>query len=165
MDLARAVRARERVLNAFNREQSDFATLREWNDYLERREELIFNLTEGIDVTATEAAIAEHRRVHGSEIAALNARRRAASGFGDASGAEADGGYVPEAANAMTAMPVPTSAVRRGLEATSLGYDENTEEGRRARAEAIARACGFDGKAFARLRCVREAFATIWAGA
>ena len=59
-------------------------------------------------------------------------------------------------------MPVPTSAVRRGLENASLGFDENTEEGKRARAEAIARACGFDGKAVAKERCLREAFATIW---
>ena len=60
------------------------------------------------------------------------------------------------------AMPVPTSAVRRGLENACLGFDENTEEGKRARAEAIARACGFDGKAVAKERCLREAFATIW---
>jgi len=52
--------------------------------------------------------------------------------------------------------------VRRGLENASLGFDENTEEGKRARAEAIARACGFDGKAVAKERCLREAFATIW---
>ena len=49
------------------------------------------------------------------------------------------------------------------MEKTSLDYDENTEEGRKARAAAIARACGFDGRAVAKARCLREAFATIWA--
>ena len=69
----------------------------------------------------------------------------------------------PETANGdVVAQPVPTSAVRRGLENANLGFDENTEEGKRARAEAIARACGFDGKAVAKERCLREAFATIW---
>lgn len=162
-DLTRAVRARQRVLAVYNRAQSDFATLREWNDYLETREELIFNLAEGVDVAATEATIAEYRRTHASEIAVFAARARA-DGGGDAEvGGPGDGGYAPAASGPATAVPVPTSAVRRGLEATSLGYDENTEEGRRARAEAVARACGFDGRAVAKTRCLREAFATIWA--
>ena len=43
--LARSLRARQRVLAAFNKRQSDFASLREWNDYLERVEKLIFNLS------------------------------------------------------------------------------------------------------------------------
>ena len=79
-----------------------------------------------------------------------------------------DGGYAPEAAGAAAAaaaaapVPVPTSAGRRGLENANLGFAENTEEGKRARVEAIARACGFDGKAVAKERCLREAFATIW---
>ena len=77
---------------------------------------------------------------------------------------DAGEGYAPETANGdVVAQPVPTSAVRRGLEKTSLDYDENTEEGRKARAAAIARACGFDGRAVAKARCLREAFATIWA--
>ena len=171
--LARSLRARQRVLAAFNKRQSDFASLREWNDYLERVETLIFNLTEGVDVNATEAAIAEHKRAHASEIAHFAARAReeaaAAAAAGEDAGMEdagaRDGGYAPEAAGAaatVAPVPVPTSAVRRGLENTSLGFDENTEEGKRARAEAIARACGFDGKVVAKERCLREAFATIW---
>ena len=123
---------------------------------------------------ATEAAIAEHKRAHASEIAHFAARAReeaaaAAAAAGEDAGMEdagaRDGGYAPEAAGAaatVAPVPVPTSAVRRGLENTSLGFDENTEEGKRARAEAIARACGFDGKAVAKERCLREAFATIW---
>ena len=74
--LARSLRARQRVLAAFNKRQSDFASLREWNDYLERVETLIFNLTEGVDVNATEAAIAEHKRANASEIAHFAARAR-----------------------------------------------------------------------------------------
>ena len=170
--LARSLRARQRVLAAFNKRQSDFASLREWNDYLERVETLIFNLTEGVDVNATEAAIAEHKRANASEIAHFAARAREEAAASAAAGEEAgtedaarDGGYAPEAAGAAAAaapVPVPTSVVRRGLENASLGFDEKTEEGKRARAEAIARACGFDGKAVAKERCLREAFATIW---
>ena len=169
--LARSLRARQRVLAAFNKRQSDFASLREWNDYLERVETLIFNLTEGVDVNATEAAIAEHKRANASEIAHFAARaREEAAAVAAAAGEEAgtedtarDSGYAPEAAGAAAApVPVPTSAVRRGLKNANLGFDENTEEGKRARAEAIARACGFDGKAVAKERCLREAFATIW---
>ena len=95
--------------------------------------------------------------------------RTAQAAAGEEAGTEdtaRDSGYAPEAAGAAAAaaapVPVPTSAVRRGLENANLGFDENTEEGKRARAEAIARACGFDGKAVAKERCLREAFATIW---
>ena len=79
-------------------------------------------------------------------------------------GGGAGGGCGPETGDGeVVAQPGPTGAVRRGLEKTSLDYDENTEEGRKARAAAIARACGFDGRAVAKARCLREAFATIWA--
>ena len=165
--LARATRARQRVLAVFNARQSDFESLRAWNDHLERVETLIFNLTEGVDVSATESAIAEHRRAHASEIArfAQRARDEGRAARGEAAEAMDVGeGYAPETANGdAVAQPAPTSAVRRGLERASLDYDENTEEGRRARAAAIARACGFDGRAVAKARCLREAFATIWA--
>lgn len=165
--LARATRARQRVLAVFNARQSDFESLRAWNDHLERVEELIFNLTEGVDASATESAIAEHKRRNVSEIAryAARARDEGRAAMGETAEAmDAGEGYAPETANGdVVAQPVPTSAVRRGLEKTSLDYDENTEEGRKARAAAIARACGFDGRAVAKARCLREAFATIWA--
>ena len=74
--LARATRARQRVLAVFNARQSDFESLRAWNDHLERVEELIFNLTEGVDASATESAIAEHKRRNASEIARYAARAR-----------------------------------------------------------------------------------------
>lgn len=156
--LMKSVRVRARVMAVFNKRRSDFETLAEHNDYLERAEDLIYNLTEGIDVNANERALNEYKREHASEIAYVNARARE-------EGREVSGNDVEATragANANPA-PIPTSALRRGLENTTLkAYDENTEEGRRAMAEIIGRACGFDARATAKARCVEEAFKTIW---
>ena len=113
--LARATRARQRVLAVFNARQSDFESLRAWNDHLERVEALIFNLTEGVDASATESAIAEHKRRNASEIAryAARARDEGRAAMGETAEAmDAGEGYAPETANGdVVAQPVPTSAV------------------------------------------------------
>ena len=57
--LTKSLRASARVLAIFNKRQGDFETLKAYNDYLERVEELIFNMSEGIDVSATERVLAE----------------------------------------------------------------------------------------------------------
>ena len=52
----------------------DFNELREYNDYLEQVEDIIFNLCEGIDVKATEAKVDAYRKENAGEIARLNKR-------------------------------------------------------------------------------------------
>jgi len=174
MDLTKALRARQRVTSVYNKRQGDFATLREWNDYLESVEEMIFNLTEGIDVAATEQKLNDYRRENATEIAYIANRLRAETsanaGANEVRGMEVDDpdSYAPGGVGAASVavpapVPIPTSAVRKGLEGTSItGWDDSTEEGRAARAQAAAQACGFDSRAVAKERCLREAFATIW---
>lgn len=167
--LTKSLRARARVLAIFNKRQGDFETLKAYNDYLERVEELIFNLSEGIDVSATERVLAEYKRENATEIAYINARLKEEGQDGvcamvgtttEGDGAAARG---VSTTTVVAPVPIPTSAVRRGLESTSLnGFDENTAEGRQMLADAIAKACGFDSRAVAKARCAREAFATIW---
>nr|CAG4638680.1 EOG090X0BPM [Cyclestheria hislopi] len=48
---------RKRVLKDFNKRQEDFASLREYNDYLEEVETIIFNLVNNIDVINTNKQI------------------------------------------------------------------------------------------------------------
>ena len=167
--LTKSLRARARVLAIFNKRQGDFESLKAYNDYLERVEELIFNLSEGIDVTATERALNDYKRENATEIAYINARLKEEGQDGRFLGVDGGAGTTTSATTTTTTttvvapVPIPTSAVRRGLENTSLNaFDENTEEGRRMLADAIGRACGYDSRVTAKARCAREAFATIW---
>ena len=45
----------------FCQTQDDFETLREWNDYLEQVEDIIFNLVNNIDKEETERTIAKYK--------------------------------------------------------------------------------------------------------
>ena len=73
----------------YNKRQVDFTALKDYNDYLEAQEDIIFNLIEGVDVKETEARVDAYRREHASENRANcksatrrridGSRRRAAS--------------------------------------------------------------------------------------
>ena len=58
------VEIRRRVLRDFCRTEEDFETLREWNDYLEKVEDIIFNLSNGIQVEETNRIIADYKEAN-----------------------------------------------------------------------------------------------------
>nr|CAG4644234.1 EOG090X0BPM [Lepidurus arcticus] len=53
---------RKRVLKDFNKRQEDFATLSEYNDYLEEVETIIFNLVNNIDIVGTNKRIEQYKK-------------------------------------------------------------------------------------------------------
>lgn len=53
---------RKRVLKDYNKKEEDFATLREYNDYLEEIETIIYNLTNNIDVVGTNKRIEQYKK-------------------------------------------------------------------------------------------------------
>lgn len=53
---------RKRVLKDYNKKEEDFATLREYNDYLEEIETIIFNLTNNIDIVNTNKKIEQYKK-------------------------------------------------------------------------------------------------------
>lgn len=57
VSVEREVDVRKRLFKIFNAREEDFATLREWNDYLESVETYCFNLVNAVDVEDTEAKI------------------------------------------------------------------------------------------------------------
>ncbi|XP_070576779.1 CDK-activating kinase assembly factor MAT1-like [Ptychodera flava] len=59
---------RKRILKDFNKKEEDFATLREYNDYLEEVETIIYNLANGIDVEASKRKVEEYRRANKDSI-------------------------------------------------------------------------------------------------
>ena len=64
------LQARQRVDAVYTLKQADFASERQWNDYLEEKEEIIFNFTENIDVPATERKLRQYAEEHAAEIGA-----------------------------------------------------------------------------------------------
>jgi CDK-activating kinase assembly factor MAT1 len=58
LNIEREVDVRKRVGAVFNRRQEDFETLRDWNNYLEGIEDLVFRLTEGNPHEKREAEMA-----------------------------------------------------------------------------------------------------------
>jgi len=59
---------RRRILKDFNRKQEDFQTLRDFNDYLETIEDIIFNLTNNIDILETNKRILAYKEKNKEEI-------------------------------------------------------------------------------------------------
>ena len=52
---------RRRILKDFNKQEEDFDDLRGYNDYLEMVEDIIFNLTNNIDILDTNKKIAKYK--------------------------------------------------------------------------------------------------------
>jgi hypothetical protein len=73
--LNKEVETRQRILSIFNKELDDFKTKAEYDDYLEEREDIMFNLSQGIDVKATEAKVKAYQEREAESIARNEARR------------------------------------------------------------------------------------------
>jgi len=73
--MEKELRVRQRVLDVFNKNEEDFDTLDEWNDYLEETEDIIYNLANDIEVAQTEQKLAAYYKANQEDIAMRNARR------------------------------------------------------------------------------------------
>lgn len=70
---------RRRVLRDFNKKEEDFASLREYNDYLEEVETIIFNLVNNIDQLETNKKIEKFKKENRELILKNKARVRPSS--------------------------------------------------------------------------------------
>ena len=59
---------RRRILKDFNKQEEDFESLREYNDYLEMVEDIIFNLTHNIESLETNKKIQQYKEENRSQI-------------------------------------------------------------------------------------------------
>lgn len=56
------VQIRKRILKDFNKKEDDFGSLNDYNDYLELIEELVFNLSNNIDIVNTNKRIEQYKK-------------------------------------------------------------------------------------------------------
>ncbi|TYI50206.1 hypothetical protein E1A91_D12G085200v1 [Gossypium mustelinum] len=171
---------RRRISSIFNKREEDFPSLREYNDYLEEVEDMIFKLIEGIDVQAIEEKITNYQQENAEQIMINQARKAedlaaamaASKGIpvqADTDGnsqagfvAGTQGQYAPTVAGGqprptgMAPQPVPLAG---GLDMH--GYALDDEEMMRLRAERGGRAGGWSIE-LSKKRALEEAFASIW---
>ncbi|KAL6716486.1 TFIIH/NER complex subunit [Lecanora helva] len=69
LQIEREVDVRRRISAIFNRRESEFNTLRDYNNYLEEVEAMTFNLISNIDVAETEVKIAAYSKENAQIIA------------------------------------------------------------------------------------------------
>lgn len=62
------VNIRKRILRDFNKREEDFGSLREYNDYLEEIETIIYNLANNIDVIETNKRIEQYKKDNKEQI-------------------------------------------------------------------------------------------------
>ncbi|KAJ4845809.1 hypothetical protein Tsubulata_008215 [Turnera subulata] len=163
---------RKRISNIFNKREEDFPSLREYNDYLEEVEDMIFNLVEGLNVPAIEERIRQYEQENAEQItinrarkaeeliAALAASKGLPAQNNDGSsvgGISVEAGqYAPTVAGGQ---PRPIGPASQGRDMH--GYGEYDEETMRIRAEKGSRAAGWSME-FTKKRALEEAFASIW---
>lgn len=59
---------RKRILKDFNKKEDDFSSLREYNDYLEQLETIIYNLTNNVDVETTKKMVDQYKKENKESI-------------------------------------------------------------------------------------------------
>ncbi|KAJ1916612.1 TFIIH/NER complex subunit [Mycoemilia scoparia] len=72
LTVEKEIRVRKRVARTFNKRQNEFKTLRDYNDYLEFIEDLVFNLTYDVNIQETEGIIEEHEKKNRETITKNN---------------------------------------------------------------------------------------------
>ncbi|KAI7840364.1 hypothetical protein COHA_005908 [Chlorella ohadii] len=73
--LRKEMKIRARVEAIFNKHEDDFESKQEFDDYLEEREDIIFNLSEGVDVAEMERKVEQYRLANAESIIRNEARR------------------------------------------------------------------------------------------
>lgn len=75
LGVEREVDVRERISKTFNKRPEDFSSLKEYNNYLEEVEEIIFNLVNNVDVEATKQKQQAYEQKN-KELILANSRRQ-----------------------------------------------------------------------------------------
>ncbi|KAK0571360.1 hypothetical protein LWI29_014682 [Acer saccharum] len=177
------IATRRRIASIYNKREDDFPSLREYNDYLEEVEDMIFNLIEGVDVQAIEEKIKQYQKENAEQIIVNQARKaeelaaaltasKAGPAQNDTDGApsqSSQGGFgIPQGQYAPTmagGQPRPTGMGPQPLPLSGgldmHGYAIEDEEMMKLRAERGGKAGGWSIE-LSKKRALEEAFASIW---
>ncbi|KAJ8768117.1 hypothetical protein K2173_021057 [Erythroxylum novogranatense] len=176
---------RKRISNIFNKREEDFPSLREYNDYLEEVEDMIFDLVSGVDVPAIETKIANYQKENAEQIMINQAGRcfrssdsaeelakalAASKGHPvqtdtDANSQGVFGGEGQYAPTVPAGQPRPTGMAPQPMPLRGgsdlHGNSADNDAVMKLRAERGIRAGGWSIE-LSRKRAIEEAFASIW---
>lgn len=178
----RELAIRKRIASIYNKREEDFPSLKEYNDYLEEVEDMIFNLVEGVNVHEFEEKIQEYQKENAEqiminqarkaeELAAALAASKGISAQDDTNGDPSQsalggivvggtqGQYVPTLAGGQ---PRPTGIPQPIAHAGAMDFHSYDNEAMmKLRAERGGRAAGWSME-LSKKRALEEAFASIW---
>lgn len=160
---------RKRIANIFNKRQEDFDNFRDFNDYLEEVEDMIFKYVEGIDVPGIEEKIKLYQEENAALIRMNQVKKdqdrekvlAACKGLSTQAandvvwGGSSDTGFAPQGQYAAATIRQPVPVIEGRLDT------QEDEEITRLRAERGGRAGGWSIE-LSRKRAFEEAFASIW---
>ncbi|KAJ4899061.1 cyclin-dependent kinase-activating kinase assembly factor-related protein [Raphanus sativus] len=177
------INVRRRISEIYNKREEDFSALKDYNDYLEEVECMIFDLVDGINVEAIEEKIKRYSRENVEQIMVNRARKAedltAALAACKAqqppqTDADTSSNHGTTAATAYSQAPRPTAysqtprptgmgpqPVPIGGRADHQRYSMEDEAMLRIKAERAPRAGGFS-LGISKKRALEEAFACIW---
>ncbi|KAF6035961.1 hypothetical protein EB796_005728 [Bugula neritina] len=75
--IEKEIEIRKKILKDYNLKEDNFSTLREYNDYLEEVETIIFNLVNGVDVESTKKKVEAYKKEN-KELIAHNKFKKSA---------------------------------------------------------------------------------------
>ncbi|CAL5225564.1 g8403 [Coccomyxa viridis] len=178
-ELQKQKRIRARVEGIYNKQESDFASREEWDDYLEEREDIIYSLVEKEDVDKAEAKIAAYEQKNLENIVQNEARKAeqlqaAAKAKAPQQAAPVKAGCTPAADAALPArgsMQYTASAAMPAAQNVAQPAPKGADTGGLVAAEAqqetgayerMAAASGWD-PAFQHRRMVQMAYSSLFA--
>lgn len=169
---------RRRIRNTYNKREEDFPSLRDYNDYLEEVEDIVFNLIEGVDVQRTEAKVALYQEENAEAIVAARARQAEEQAAALRSEQKKSVASVPAAVEPAQIAPASTAPgqyaptmflpprpagqpVPLGPPMLNGNMEPEDEETRKVREERGMRAGGWTFE-IGRRRAHEEAFMSVW---
>ncbi|GLC47546.1 hypothetical protein PLESTB_001727300 [Pleodorina starrii] len=75
IDLDKELKVRRRILAIYNKDRDDFSSKQEYDDYLEEVEDIIWRLSNNVDIERTEAVVRRYRQANQEQINAKSARQ------------------------------------------------------------------------------------------
>ncbi|KAL1210507.1 hypothetical protein V5N11_006830 [Cardamine amara subsp. amara] len=167
------INVRRRISDIYNRREEDFPSLKDYNDYLEEVECMVFDLIDGINVEAIEEKIKRYSQENAEQIMINRARKAeeltaalaACKAQPPQTDADASSNHGISAGTAYGQASRPTGMgpqpVPIGGGAEHQRYSVEDEAIMRLKAERAPRAGGFSLE-ISKRRALEEAFASIW---
>ncbi|KAF3513522.1 hypothetical protein Bca4012_007913 [Brassica carinata] len=169
------IHIRRRISEIYNKREEDFPSLKDYNDYLEEVECMVFDLVDGINVEAIEEKIKKYSQENAEQIMINRARKAedltaalaACKAQQPQTDADTSTNNGTTSGTAYSQAPRPTGMgpqpvpIGGGGGADHQRYSMEDEAMMRLKAERATRAGGFSLE-ISKKRALEEAFASIW---